>query len=73
MKAKAKQGRKTEVVRVFSDTADIMRQVKAQFRVPLIHLYDRAVSEWIDNGPQFDVPYGSTAEDREEIKGGTKR
>ena len=63
----AAAGRKTELVRVYSDTAKIMRDFKREFRVPLIHLYEKAVTEWADAGPEFDVPYGTTPEDRAEI------
>lgn len=74
MRVKAKPGRKTEVVRVFTDTADLMREIKTKFRVPMIHLFDRAVSAWIDSGPTFDLPYGVTTEDKAEMraKGRTK-
>lgn len=57
MVKKSKSGaRRTEQIRIYSDTAQIMREYKREFRIPLIHLYEKAIKEWSEAGPEFDVP-----------------
>ncbi len=63
---KSKSGaRQTEQIRIYSDTAQIMREYKREFRIPLIHLYEKAIKEWSEAGPEFDVPYGALGADNE--------